>query len=98
MTITVSACMSFPPFLPISSGGIQDLYNSLPPVYKHPVAGAQAHRGVAAADDGQNPQLAGDDGRVRQRRSHIGDNSRGTWEKQRPRDVRLRRNQNLTIQ
>ena len=61
------------------SGSIQDLHDPSPPINKHPVAGAQAHRGVAAADDGRNPQLAGEDGRVRQRRSHIGDNGRGTW-------------------
>ncbi len=51
--------------------------------------------GAAAADHGRDAQLAGDDGRVGERRAHVGNDRGGAGKDGRPADVGRHRHQDL---
>jgi hypothetical protein len=76
--------------------GIQYLYNPLPSVHSHTVAGLEAHSGVAAADDSGNAQLTGDDRGVGEGRTDVGDDSGRAGKERGPAHVGGNRHQDLT--
>ena len=62
-----------------------------------PVAGVQAHGGVAASDDGGDAEFAGHDRGVGQRRADVGYDCGGAGEDRRPADVGDRGDEDLAV-
>ena len=76
---------------------VEDLDRAGAAIDPDPVAGAQAHGGVAAADDGGDAELAGHDRGVRERRADVGHDRGRAGEDRGPADVGDRGDEDLAV-
>ena len=71
-------------------------YDTPPAIHPDTVTGFEHRSGIETAHYSRDTQFAGDDGRVRKRRAHVGDDCRGAWEDGRPADVSGNRYQDFS--